>query len=225
MATGSDKGLQGVTRGRGGVSAVVLAAGSSMRMGQPKLLVPLAGRPILARTLDALRGTGVHEILVVLGADADRIRREVPMDDVRVILNPNAAKGMSTSIRAGVRGAASSSEAFLIVLGDQPLVASGTVDALLARWNATRARIVVPAYRGVRGNPVLLDRSLSKEIGSITGDVGCREVVQAHLAEVLAVPVDDPAVLIDLDTLEEVSRAEALLARGASLDEMAASRV
>lgn len=203
---------------------MVLAAGSSTRMGQPKLLLPLAGRPILARTLDALRQTDVDEILLVLGADADRVRREIPLSGVRAILNPEAAKGMSTSLRAGVRAAASSSDAFLIVLGDQPLVSPASVNVMLARWKATAARILVPTFRGMRGNPVLLHRSLSAEMAAITGDVGCRSVIRAHDSEVLEVPVDDPGVLIDLDTSEEVAQAEALLARGAPLDALVANR-
>ncbi len=194
-------------------------------MGQPKLLVPLAGRPVLARTLDALHRTDVDEILVVLGADAERIRRGIPLSGVRVVLNPDAAMGMSTSVRAGVKAAAASSEAFLIVLGDQPLVAPATVNALLARRQATGARILVPTYRGARGNPVLLHRSLSDEIAAITGDVGCRGVVRAHDADVLEVPVEDPGVLIDLDTPEEFSRLEALMARGAPLDPLIADRI
>ncbi len=203
---------------------MVLAAGSSTRMGQPKLLVLLAGRPILARTLDALRRTDVDEILVVLGADAERIREKIPLSGVRVIMNPDAAKGMSTSVRAGVKAAAASSDAFLVVLGDQPLVAPATVDAILARWRATGARILVPTYHSARGNPVLLHRSFSGEIAGITGDMGCRAVVRKHDADVLEVPVDDPGVLIDIDTPEEFSRAEALLARGAPLDELVAKR-
>ncbi len=193
-------------------------------MGQPKLLVPLAGSPILARTLEVLRQTEVDEILLVLGADADRIRREIPLSGVHAILNPDAAKGMSSSVRAGVRAAASSSEAFLIVLGDQPLVAPATISALMARRKATGARILVPTYHGARGNPVLLHRSLSEEIAVLTGDVGCRGVVRAHNAEVLEVPVDDPGILVDLDTAEDVSQVEALLARGAPLDSLVNDR-
>ncbi len=204
---------------------MVLAAGSSTRMGRPKLLVSLAGRPILERVLDALRRTDVDEIVVVLGPDADRIRSETSLSGLRTILNPDAAQGMSTSLRAGVRAAAPSSEAFLMVLGDQPLVAPATVNAMLARWKSTGARILVPTYRGVRGNPVLLHRSLAGEIEAVTGDMGCRGVVRAHNAEVLEVPVEDPGVLIDLDTPEEVSRAEALLARGDPLDALVADRV
>lgn len=194
-------------------------------MGQPKLLLSLAGRPILARALDGLRRTDVDEVVVVLGADADRIRREVSLTGVRAISNPDAAQGMSTSLRAGVRAAASTSEAFLIVLGDQPFVDPATVNAILARRKSTEARILVPTYRGVRGNPVLIHRSFSGEIEALTGDVGCRGLVRAHSAEVLEVPVEDPGVLIDLDTQEEVSRAQALMAHGGSLEELIADRV
>lgn len=213
------------TRGRGGVSALVLAAGLSTRMGRPKPLVSLAGRPILARTLDTLRASDVDEILVVLGAEADRVRQEIPLEDVRTVLNPDAAAGMSASLRAGLGAAAPSSEAFLVVLGDQPLVTPETVNTLLGKREASGARIVLPTYHGVRGNPVLLHRSLSKDIASITGDVGFRDVIRAHDPDVLEVPVEDPGVLIDLDTQDDVSQVEALMARGSPLDGLVTGRV
>jgi xanthine dehydrogenase accessory factor len=214
-----------VQRGRGGVAAILLAAGISSRMGEPKPLVQLAGRPLLVHALEALRHSDVSEIVVVLGAEADRVRREIALDGTRTIVNPDYAEGMSTSIRAGVRAAAPEGEAFLIVLGDQPLVSVATINALVARSEATGARILVPTYCGVRGNPVLLHRSLSKDIDTIHGDVGCRDVVNGHADEIVEVSVDDPGILIDVDTPEEVRRVEMVLAEGSPLDGLVADRV
>ncbi len=206
-----------VTSRRELVSAIVLAAGSSSRLGEPKPLVRLGDRSLLARVLDTLRATAVSEIVVVLGSEADCVRREIPLHGTRIVINSKPARGMSSSIRAGLEAASLEAEAFLIVLGDQPFVAPGTVDALLERRNATRVRILVPTYRGVRGNPVLLDRSFLPEMRAISGDVGCRHVITAHPTEVVEVPVDDPGVRIDVDTPEDLAAIREALRNGTPL--------
>lgn len=209
---------------RGGVAAIVLAAGSSSRMGQPKALLPLLGKPLLVHSLDTLRASPVDEIVLVVGAEANRIRGAVTLEKIRVIVNSEYASGMSSSIRAGCRAVSPSAGAFLIVLADQPLVAVATVDALVSRYRVARPRILVPTYRGVRGNPVLLDRSLSQEIEAVRGDIGCRGVVAAHAAEVLEVPVDDPGILLDVDTPEDLEAMEKALGEGTPLERLIRSR-
>src|SRR5207245_7941069 len=129
---------------------------------------------------------------------------------------------ISTSIKAGVRAAKPGSRAFLVVLGDQPLVDPATLDALIDRWSSTRAKILIPTFRGVRGNPALLDRSLSSEIETITGDQGCRAMFPRHAGEISEVDVPDPGVLIDLDTEDEVGRVQASMDRGESKEVIAA---
>ncbi len=209
---------------RRGVSAIVLAAGLSSRMGRSKPLLLLNGTPLLTHALNALRASDVAEIVVVLGAQADRVRHEIPLESTCVVVNPDFAQGMSTSIRAGLRAVSPDSDAFLIVLADQPLVSSSTYNSLVARLEATAARVLVPTFAGVRGNPVLLHRSLSSEVESITGDVGCRQVLAAHAEEVVEVPVDDPGVLVDIDTVEELHRVEAVMQRGTSLTRLVEHR-
>lgn len=187
-------------------------------MGEPKPLLRLRGRPLLLHALEALRASDVGEIVVVLGAEADRVRRAIALEGTRVVVNPEYAEGMSSSIRTGLRAASPEAEAFLIVLGDQPFVTSSTLNTLIARQEATRARILVPTYRGVRGNPVLLHRSLAPEVDALTGDVGCRGVVAGHGDEVVEVPVDDPGVLVDVDTPDDLHEIESAARDGTSLD-------
>ena len=210
-----------MTGAESAVSAIVLAAGESARMGRPKPLVPLAGRPLLSHVLSSVRGSRVAEVVVVLGHEAERVRREVPLDGARVIVNPRFAEGMSTSIRAGVRAAAPASRAFLLVLGDEPLVASATLDALIDRWTVTGAKILIPTFHGTRGNPVLLDRSLAAEVEAIAGDQGCRAMFPDHADEIAEVAVEDPGVLIDVDTEEQVARVDAALESGEPLEVIA----
>lgn len=204
----------------GGVVAVVLAAGSSARMGRPKPLVRLAGTPLLAHALQSLRGSTVRDIVVVLGSSAEEVRRDVPLEGTRVIVNERYSDGMSSSIRAGLEAAPDRAEAFLIVLGDQPLVSSATIDALVRRRRVEHARIVVPSFRGTRGNPVLFDRSLAPEIEDVRGDVGCRSVVADHASEVVEVPVEDPGILLDVDTPGDLEALERAMRDGTPLERL-----
>jgi len=203
------------------ISAVVLAAGASSRMGEPKPLVSLDGRPLLTHVLSALERSGVDETVVVLGAAADQVRREVPLTGVRSVENPQFAEGLSSSLRAGVAALSPDSDAFFVVLGDEPFVRSTTFDALIAARARTHARIVLPTYQGTRGNPVLIDRSLAHEVDLLMGDRGCRALRLQHPEETVEVPVDDPGVVIDLDTPEDVGRARQALAAGAPLETVA----
>ncbi len=203
------------------ISAVVLAAGASTRMGAPKPLVELEGRPLLAHVLDTVRASDVGETVVVLGFEADRVRSAVPLDGTRVVVNPRFRDGMSSSLRAGVAALDPSSRAFFVVLGDAPFVRPSTFAALGSARARTGARIVLPTYRGVRGNPVLIDRTLEAEVDRISGDRGCRALHQRHPEETVEVPVDDPGVVVDLDTPDDLARVEAALSRGADLAEVA----
>ena len=202
------------------ISAIVLAAGTSSRMGRAKALEPLAGRSLLHHVLRNLEASQVGEIVVVLGHEADRVRRETPLADATVVVNPDYALGMSTSLRAGLRAIHSSAEAFFAVLADQPLVSPATLDVLIARREESNARILIPTYTGIRGNPVLLDHSLSGEVEAITGDQGCRAIFGDYADDILEVPVDDPGVLLDVDTPEQLARIESAIRDGETLADL-----
>src|SRR3989442_794379 len=169
------------------ISAIVLAAGTSSRMGSPKPLLMVGGRTLLEHVLETVRDAHVDDIVVVLGHEAGRVRSQVSFDGARSVVNPAYADGMSSSIRAGVQAADARSDGFLIVLGDQPFVDPATIDALMSRRNGSNAKILIPTYEGRRGNPVLLDRSLSEEVQSITGDQGCRAIFGRHTQGILEV--------------------------------------
>jgi len=203
------------------ISAIVLAAGASTRMGQPKPLLKLGGRPILAHVLDAARTAHIGPIVVVLGHEADRVRREVHLDGASVVLNRHYADGMSGSIRAGIEASDPGAEGYMILLGDQPFVSPKTLEALVEARRASHAKIVVPSYRGQRGNPVLLDASLSPEVKTISGDIGCRAIFGHHGGDILEVSVEDPGVLLDIDTPGQLERAQQAIDRGEPLESLA----
>jgi len=188
------------------VAAVVLAAGMSRRLGAPKQLLRLGGKSLLECTLDKVRGSCVDEIVLVLGSAADEVRRQVATDGMRVVVNPDFQQGMGTSLRAGLAAVSTSMQAALIVLADQPFVRSSTLDQMIAYGQQQVPQILIPLYRGFRGNPVLLDRSVFPELMSLTGDVGCRAIFGSHTESIHKLSVDDAGILLDIDSAEDWER-------------------
>jgi molybdenum cofactor cytidylyltransferase len=191
---------------RSGVSAIVLAAGSSTRMGTIKALVPVGGEPMLRRVLSMLGASRVEEIVVVLGHSAEVVQQTVPLGGVKVVINDAYQSGVASSIRTGLANLRVDAEAALVVLADQPFLQAQTIDFLIGQYRSKRPEIIVPVYNGFRGNPVLLDRSVFAEIASVTGDIGCRAIFGTHTRGILKLAVQDIGVLIDLDTAADVEQ-------------------
>ena len=184
---------------RSHTTAVVLAAGTSTRMGTVKQLLELDKRPLLQHVLDSVRSSGVDEIILVLGYAADTIKQELELRSVRVVLNDNYRRGMASSLKVGLSAVDSQAEAALIILADQPFVRPATFDQIIAEHQRSKAQIVIPTYRGFRGNPVLLDRSVFPEVMDLDGDIGCRAIFGDHMEGIAKLPVDDVGILLDID--------------------------
>ena len=188
------------------IGAVVLAAGKSTRMGEPKQLLPLNGRPLLEHTLANLRNVKLNEIVVVLGCDADAVWKRVDLHGIKVVENKNYEKGMGNSLGIGVSALAEATDGALIVLADQPFVRPETYEWLIDQYRQSDAEIVIPTYRGFRGNPVLLDRSVFPEVMALSGDVGCRAIFGDHSSGIAKVAVDDIGIVLDIDTKDDFAR-------------------
>ncbi|HEY8291230.1 MAG TPA: nucleotidyltransferase family protein, partial [Thermomicrobiales bacterium] len=193
---------------RGMVAAVVLAAGSSTRLGQPKQLAPIAGRPALSYTLDALRASRVERIVLVLGHAADAVAAALDLAGVTVVRNDAYAEGQSTSVIAGVKALSDDVGAALMVVGDQPLIAPTVVDAIVRAYEETGGPFIVPVYEGEWGNPVLLARATWPLLDHLKGDTGARPILRKHMDMVLEVPVPG-SLLDDIDTPEDYARLRA----------------
>lgn len=186
-------------------------------MGRPKALIPVGGQRILDRTLASLHAAHLDRIVVVLGHRAAEIRRAVSFGDARVVENPGYAEGMASSLRLGVRAAAAGTRHFMVVLADQPFLAPATLAALVHRAEAGDGSIFIPTYKGVWGNPVVFDAALAPEVARIQGDIGCRAMFPDHSGEIREVPVDDPGILVDIDTEPELRALESALESGTPL--------
>jgi molybdenum cofactor cytidylyltransferase len=181
------------------IAAVVLAAGASTRMGTAKQLLQIDGRPLVQHVLDNVQRSGVGEIILVLGHSAAAIQRELKLEGAKVVLNENFLQGMGTSLKSGLARVDSQVQAALIILADQPFVRPETLDQLIAAHERTRAQIVIPTYRGFRGNPVLLDRSVFPEVMGLSGDIGCRAIFGEHQDGIVKLEVGDVGILLDID--------------------------
>jgi nicotine blue oxidoreductase len=180
------------------VAGLVLAAGGGRRYGMPKALVLYQGRLLVRRAADTLREAGCEQILVVLGAEADRVRSAAP-DLPAVVVNPDWATGMGSSLRAGLEAlAGGTAEAAVVLLVDMPGVGAEAVRRVVARAGADA--LAMGGYDGRRGHPVLLGRDHWAGVAATaTGDRGARDYLRAHADRVRLVPVGDIADDRDID--------------------------
>jgi molybdenum cofactor cytidylyltransferase len=185
------------------VAAIVLAAGGSARMGQPKQLLPISARPMVRHVTQAVLAVGLAQVVVVTGARAEAVTAVLADLPVDVELNEAWAEGMSSSIRQGLRALRPEIQAALLVLGDQPSLTPELLELLVVRYRTTGAAIVAPFYKGQRGNPVLFDRELFPELLAVQGDRGGRLLLDRHRNRVEQVDLDDPAVILDIDSPQD----------------------
>jgi xanthine dehydrogenase accessory factor len=178
---------------------MLLAAGSSSRFGSLKQLADIAGRPMLARTLDTvLQLERRHPVTVVLGADIERLEPLVRTTPARVAFNPDHAQGMASSIRVGLAQAPSDARGALIALADQVAVTADDLRQLVSRWEEQPDRIVAALYNDTIGVPAIFPADLFRELAELQGDRGARVLLSRHPERVIGVPM--PAAAQDIDT-------------------------
>lgn len=196
------------------ITAVVLAAGKSERMGRPKMLLPFGRRTLIETVLAGVRKSRVDDAVVVLGAHREAVESIVARAGFRAVFNENFEAGMLSSVLRGLREIPAAAQAFLIVLGDQPFPPSTVIDRLIAARERTGKGIVLPVHGGRRGHPVLIDMRYRDEVTSLDPSVGLRQLLRGHPDDVLEVPVRTPAVLADIDHPGDYRKALASRRRG-----------
>ena len=188
----------------GRVAGVVLAAGSSSRLGSNKLLIDIGGETMVRRAARRALEAGLAPVIVVLGFEADRVAEALQELDVVLAVNPDHARGMHCSIQAGIARVPADCEAAVVILADMPLVTSAMSAGLVARFRSGPEPLVISRYGNVQAPPTLYARTLFPAL-SAAGKGGGRVVVRDHLEEAAAVEWP-PALLADLDRLEDVER-------------------
>lgn len=188
------------------VSAVVLAAGESKRMGRKKEILPVCGEPMVRSVVTKLLGSGkIDEIIVVLGHQADEVGAAlagVTDERIEFVGNRRYQEGMGTSLAHGVSSCSWGSDVFVVVLADAPFFRTEDVDALID-VHAAGNRIVVPVRSGRRGHPVLIDGSLRDELEALSGDAGARHLLEKHADSVHELELSDEGFLVDVDTPDD----------------------
>ena len=196
------------------VAAIVLAAGRASRFarsaegeddGESKVLALLEGRPLVVHVVATASAARAAPIVVVTGRGTKRVAAALADFDVSLAHNTRYAEGMAGSIAIGLAALPDSAAAVIILLADMPRVASTTLEALVDLFSRERPDAVVPVHEGRRGNPVLVSRTLFPALRRLRGDEGARGILGGGGARVLSCVVDDPGVLVDIDTREALA--------------------
>ncbi len=187
------------------VSALILAAGRSTRMGSNKLLAPIAGQPMVSHVISAAMNANLAKTTLVTGHDSDRMDRLFANENIDIIYNPDYASGMASSLRHGLATIDKNIDAVLVLLGDMPFVSTkvinSLVDAFYAAHNTDNGLdIVAPMYGNKRGNPVLWSVRYLDELSAIEGDTGGRYLLNKFADKVAIVPTEEDGSIIDIDT-------------------------
>ncbi len=189
-----------------GITALILAAGRSSRMGEFKPLLPLGGRTVVERSIALFRKAGVGDILVVAGFEAERLIPVLERCEAGWAVNKDYDRGMFSSLQVGVSHLAASTEAFFVLPVDHPFVKPETVRSLIESRRDARGKILRPCHRGRRGHPPLIPAALAPAIRGFTEPGGLRALLSRYEDRTLNVECDDPGVLADLDTREDYER-------------------
>jgi molybdenum cofactor cytidylyltransferase len=189
------------------IIGILLAAGESRRMGYPKPLLQVGDETFVAHLAAAMLKV-VPRLIVVVGAHADRVRPAIPKDPhIWVVDNPDWVRGQLASIKAGIRALPPDASGALVHLTDHPTVKAQTFAAVVETYRQSQKSIVIARHHGHRGHPVLFDRAVFAELLDAPDDQGARVVVNADASRVVYSNVEDPGILLDLDTPEELARA------------------
>ncbi len=184
------------------VSAILLAAGESKRMGKLKQLMPLGTKTILEQTIDNLLDSRVSEVIVVVGYKAEALVEKVATRPVKIAVNPAYHQGMSTSIVTGLKLVNDKARAVMLALADQPFTDSQTINRLIDEFDSHNRGIAIPVYQGRRGHPVIFAVKYKGELLRLKGDIGGREIIEQHPDDVLEVAVNCEGICIDIDTVD-----------------------
>jgi len=189
------------------ISIILLAAGGSTRLGRPKQLVQIGTRSLIRRAADTALGSRAKEVIVVIGASAERIRAELKDLPLSVIENSKWQEGISSSIKAGLEVLSPQSEGALFLLCDQPYVSSDLLNQLIDCFEPSETPLIACEYGETVGIPALFSRSLFPDLKRLTGDVGAKSIIRARPETTKTIPF--PRGDVDIDTIDDLENLDA----------------
>ena len=186
------------------ISALILAAGQSRRMGQPKMLLPWGERTVIGHVITVFLSAGIEDITVVTGAVREQVEQAVQPFSVRKIHNPAYQQGeMLSSLQLGLKSLPEQVEATFVGLGDQPQIEESTVRLVCEAYESRRSRLILPSFQHRRGHPWLAARPLWGELLALRAPRSPRDFLNEHATEIDYVVVHTSSILADLDTPED----------------------
>lgn len=185
------------------VAGIILAAGSSSRMGRPKQLLFFRGQTVIECVVDNALASSLSRVVVVLGHQSAAISSLIQERDLTVVFNSDYHEGQSSSVRTGLQAVKDDVDAVLFLLGDQPLISAETIDLILAAYKSNPSPIVLPLFDGKRGNPVLFDRQTFAQITALAGDTGARVIFPEYAGRTMELSLQDPSIHLDIDTEQD----------------------
>ncbi|MGZ5872438.1 MAG: NTP transferase domain-containing protein [Bradyrhizobium sp.] len=195
--------------GNRNVTAIILAAGRSTRMGGPnKLLAELGGKPLIRTVTEQALASKAKGVIVVTGHQAELVEKALQGLDVKFVRNPDFAEGLASSVKAGVGAVSDDADGAVICLGDMPMISAQLIDHLIDAFAPDRGNLIaVPVSDGRRGNPVLWSRRFFNELMTLDGDIGARHLIAKHGEAVAEVPVEGFGAFLDIDTPQALEAA------------------
>ncbi len=188
------------------IAGIVLAAGTSSRMGRNKLAEMLRGKPLVRHAVDAALASRLDPVLVVTGHEAEKLRTALTGAAVTIVPNTRYEEGLSTSLKAGINAVPEDCEGAMVLLGDMPGISPALIDRVVAAFDPAAGHGICVATAGKRrGHPVLWARSFFRQLTALKGDKGARELLEAQAGHVLEIEAGDDAPLIDIDTPEALA--------------------
>ena len=196
-------------------AGIILAAGASVRFGQPKQLIKIRGTCLVERVLDAAFKSRLELVVLVLGHEYQSILQALGTKgrhpQLEVVINHKYHEGQSSSLKAGLMSVQKTFSSVMYLLADQPMINSNTIDLLLDQFHGSGREICVPVFEGQRGNPTIFKRSIYEEIMMIDGDIGARDIIAENAQRVLYAKIKDPLCFFDIDSPEDLKKLQDLI--------------
>ena len=185
------------------ISAILLAAGQSKRMGgENKLVKKIHGMPLIQLSVKNILNSSIDELIIVLGHQKEIIEKLINKNEkIKFVFNKNFESGMASSIKTGLDHLSNNTESFFISLGDMPMVNASIYNQLIKSKDSKE--IIVPTYKGQQGNPVLFSESMKEKIIEITGDAGAKKILNLNKNKILNIEINDHCVIRGFNTQDD----------------------